>query len=55
MSFSRVDFPPDLAWVKRYGRWLSDAFQGYLWDSHDQFKGLAKAMSEDKSELTAPR
>jgi len=44
-----------LSRVKRYGRWLSDVFQGYLWDSHDQFKDLSKAMSEDKSELTAPR
>ena len=45
----------DLSVVQRFGRWLSDAFHGYLWESHEQTKGLAAAMARDKSELTAPK
>ncbi len=45
----------DLQFVRGFGRWASDAFHGYLWESHDQFKDISKKMAEDKSELVAPR
>jgi len=35
--------------VKRFGRWSSDAVHGYLHDSAEQWKGMAKRMAEDKS------
>ena len=44
----------DLEAVKRFGRWLSGAFHSYLWESHEQQQGMAKAMAEDKSALVAP-
>ena len=45
----------DLQAVRRFGRWASDAFHGYLWESHEQTLGLASKMANDRSELTAPR
>ena len=45
----------DLARVRRFGRWTSDAFHLYLWDSHEQARTLAKGMAEDTSELVARR
>ena len=44
----------DLQKVRRFGRWESDAFHGYLWESHEQTKDLARSMAADASELTAP-
>jgi hypothetical protein len=44
----------DLELVKRYGRWLSDAFHGYLWESHEKQTGFSTGMATDFSELTAP-
>ena len=44
----------DLQVVRRFGRWSSDAFHAYLWESHEQMKGLAGRMQEDRSELRAP-
>jgi len=41
--------------IKRYGRWASDAFQGYLWESSTSAKGLAKGMAGDSSALMATR
>ena len=45
----------DLQVVRRFGRWSSDAFHSYLWESHEQMKGLAELMEGDHSELRAPR
>ena len=44
----------DLAKVKRYGRWSSDTFHDYLWESREPAKGMAKAMAADTSSLTTP-
>ena len=33
--------------VKRYGRWTSGAFHGYLWDSAEQYRTVAKKMPCD--------
>ena len=38
-----------------FGRWASDAFHGYLWEAHEQTKGLAAKMADDFSELTKPK
>jgi hypothetical protein len=35
----------DSAMVKRWGRWASDAFQGYLWESRKGSEGVATAMA----------
>ena len=45
----------DLQVVRRFGRWGSDAFHAYLWESHEQMKGVAARMEDDHSELRAPR
>ena len=45
----------DLQLVRRFGRWASDTFHRYLWDPHEQLKGIARKMSQDRSELTQPR
>ena len=37
--------------IKRMGRWVSDAFHGYLWESSEDTRDLAKKMSEDRSTL----
>ena len=42
----------DLERVKRFGRWKSDAFHGYLWESHEPQRGLSKGMVLDESSLT---
>ena len=34
----------DTAMVQRWGRWASDAFQGYLWEARGNAKGVAEAM-----------
>ena len=41
--------------VKRFGRWTSDVFQRYLWDSHEGMASVSAGMAKDKSELTRPR
>jgi len=41
--------------VKRFGRWTSDIFQRYLWDSHEGMASVSAGMASDKSELTRPR
>ena len=42
----------DLEIVKRFGRWKSDAFHGYLWESHEPQRGLSEGMVRDESSLT---
>jgi len=41
--------------IKRWGRWASDCFQGYLWESSLDSKGLAKGMALDQTTLMATR
>ena len=41
--------------IKRYGRWVSDCFQGYLWESNEDSKDLARRMAQDASSLTVTR
>ena len=41
--------------VKRFGRWRSDVFQKYIWDSHEQMSQVSRGMATDDSALTRPR
>lgn len=45
---------PDVQKLRRYGRWNSDSFHLYLWESHEQARGLAQQMAQDDSTLRAP-
>ena len=45
----------DLQAVRRFGRWESDSLHGYLWESHEQTKGLSAGMAADRSKLTQAR
>ena len=45
----------DLQVVRRFGRWESDAFHLYLWESHEPMRGLAAKMATDETELVAPK
>ena len=45
----------DWSQVKRFGRWTSDVFQRYLWDSHEHMAGVSRGMALDESALTRPR
>ena len=45
----------DLQRVRRFGRWESDTFHRYLWESHEHSKDLAKGMATDEGTLTVPR
>ncbi|CAK0864597.1 unnamed protein product [Prorocentrum cordatum] len=42
----------DLSRVRRFGRWQSDAFHGYLRESHEPMKGVSSKMARDTSSLT---
>ncbi|CAK0855889.1 unnamed protein product, partial [Prorocentrum cordatum] len=44
----------DLSRVRRFGRWQSDAFHGYLWESHEPMKGISGKMARGTSSLTNP-
>ena len=39
--------------VKRFGRWVSSAFQGYLWESDDHARGVSSAMAKHNAKLWA--
>ena len=45
----------DLEQVKRFGRWTSDAFHGYLWENHERQRGLSARMARADGQLLAPR
>ena len=45
----------DLQAVRRFGRWASDAFHVYLWESHEQMQGISRRMALDVSELATPK
>ena len=36
----------DSALVRRWGRWSSDAFHGYLWDARLAAQGVSDSMAE---------
>ena len=36
----------DTGLVRRWGRWASDCYQSYLWDSKDAARGVAEAMAK---------
>ncbi|CAK0852766.1 unnamed protein product [Prorocentrum cordatum] len=44
----------DLSRVRWFGRWQSDAFHGYLWESHEPMKGDSSKMARGTSSLTNP-
>ena len=41
--------------IKRYGRWVSDSFQGYLWESNEDSRDLARKMAAQSSGLMATK
>ena len=41
----------DVDIIKRYGRWSSGAFQGYLWDANETAKGIAEKMANDVTSI----
>jgi hypothetical protein len=41
----------DVDIIKRYGRWASGAFQGYLWEANETAKGVAQRMATDNTTL----
>jgi len=41
--------------IKRWGRWVSDSFQRYLWEAEEDAKDLATKMACDKTTLSATR
>ncbi|CAK0831662.1 unnamed protein product [Prorocentrum cordatum] len=44
----------DLSRARQFGRWQSDTFHGYLWESHEPMKGVSRKMARDTSSLTNP-
>lgn len=41
--------------IKRWGRWVSDSFQRYLWDANEDARGLSTRMAMDRSTLVNTR
>ena len=41
----------DVELIKRYGRWSSSAFHGYLWEANEDARGLAASMAGDATTL----
>ena len=41
----------DVEYVKRFGRWSSNSFSLYLWESRDSTKGLADKMLNCRGQL----
>ena len=41
--------------IKRWGRWVSDSFQRYLWEANEDARGLSQRMADDTSTLSATR
>ena len=37
----------DLNFVRRFGRWASDAFHGYLWEAHEKSCGVSSSMVQE--------
>jgi hypothetical protein len=45
----------DVEIIKRYGRWTSGAFQGYLWDANETAQGVAAKMARDNTTIHVDR
>ena len=45
----------DLSYVQRFGRWASEAYHVYLWETHEHTMCMAKKMEETKGTLTTPK
>ena len=41
--------------IKRWGRWVSDSFQRYLWESVEDSRDLSKLMAQDTTPLAITR
>jgi len=41
--------------IKRWGRWVSDSFQRYLWEAEEDAKDLSNMMASDTSTLAVTR
>ena len=41
--------------IKRWGRWVSDSFQRYLWESVEDSRDLSKLMAQDTTPLVVTR
>jgi hypothetical protein len=41
----------ELGAIQRFGRWASNAFHGYLWDSHSLQQGASRAMTTTTTDL----
>ena len=44
-----------IALIQRFGRWASNAFQAYLWESSEGARGVAAKMAADRTSLTVTR
>jgi hypothetical protein len=43
------------ALIQKFGRWASNAFQAYLWESSEDARGVAAKMAADRTSLTVTR
>ncbi len=41
--------------IKRWGRWVSDSFQRYLWESTEDARGLSDLLGQDVTPLAITR
>ena len=41
--------------IQRWGRWASNAFQAYLWESSEAARGVAEKMVASRGSLTVTR
>ena len=41
--------------IQRWGRWASNAFQAYLWESSEDARGVAEKMVASRGSLTVTR
>ena len=41
--------------IKRWGRWVSDSFQRYLWESTEDSRELSRLMAQDTTPLAITR
>ena len=45
----------DMAYVQRFGRWASEAYHCYLWETHELTRGMAQKMQQGRGILTRPK
>ena len=41
--------------IMRWGRWLSNSFQRYLWEANETAQGVSRKMSDDTTTLAVTR